>query len=206
MKNHHSESPNVFSDIRLYGRNRQVGHAYDCLHDLFLLSKAFPLVVLVAVACSQPPTKELEMTSSRLEEAREAEAMIFAKALMEEANMALANAHVAKAAGKYDRAIDSAARASKRANEALVEAKRHRFPFLKRTERLLLETETFIAMLRNRALGTVEVKELLTLEQELKTLHERLHKDAITVVSEKAASIKVRLLAFEQELESTRNH
>ena len=206
MQNHLTQRSHFFSQIRLHRRSRQVEHAYDCLRDLSLLSTAFTLVALVGVTCSQPPTKELALTSSRLEEARGAEATIFATALMEEANTALANAHEAKAAGKYDRAIDSAARASKRANEALVEAKRHRFPFLKRTERLLLETGTLIAMLRDRVLGTVEAKELLTLEQELNKLHERLHEDAITTVYEEAASIKVRLLAFEQELECTRNH
>ena len=138
------------------------------------------------------------MAGSRVEEARAAEAAVFAAELLAEANKALAGANEAEVAGEYGRAVDLAARASMRANEALVEARKYRLPFLKRTERLLLEAGTLLDMLRSRGRDLVEAEELATLERELRTLHERLLGDEIVAVYEEAAVVKARLLELEQ--------
>jgi hypothetical protein len=114
---------------------------------------------LLLLSCAQPPAKEVEMASARVEAARAQDAAVFAPELFAEAEDALAEARLALGEpSRYGAALRAAATASLRADEAFAKARGERIVVERRLDQLLYELESLIEMAEGSA-GTEELAE-----------------------------------------------
>ncbi len=136
-----------------------------------------PMLLLLGVACAQPPTRELEIAAARVDSARQQDAAVFAPDLFAEAESSLAEAQrLAASERNYLAAIQAAAHSTLRADEAFSRASSERIVVVRKLDRLLFELESLLEMAADR--GATEKAPL-----ELESLRARY--DAIRAMADK---------------------
>ena len=131
---------------------------------------ARPLASLLAwtfIACAQPPTQEIEMTTDRVARAREAEAHVYADSFLNEAEAALAEARQNLEAKRYLAAVEAASLASIRADEAYARAILRKQRMARRARRQLREILALLDQARSRGVDPQWVKPLADRLREL---------------------------------------
>ncbi len=156
------------------------------------------LLLLLGAGCAQPPTRELEITTLRVEAAREQDAALFAPGLFAEAESSLAEAQrLAATEGNYLSAIQAAAHATLRANEAFFRARSERIVVVRKLDRLLFELESLLEMAAHRGAAAEAPLELASFQSrygEVRTMVEE--RDLLDALAAGAA-LKPELVAFE---------
>ena len=125
------------------------------------------LPTLVALACAQPPTKEIDMTSARVARARAVDAHIYAEGLLNEAEAALADAREHLGAKRYHAAVKAAALACGRADEAYARSILRKQRMERRAKRQLREIAALLDQARARGIDPTSVKPLAVRLREL---------------------------------------
>jgi HEPN domain-containing protein len=117
-------------------------------------------LICVFVACAQPPTKEIDITTERVARAREAEAHIYANSFLIEAETALAEARQNLDAKRYRPAVEAASVASIRADEAYARAILRKQRMERRARRQLREILALLDQARSRGADPISVRPL----------------------------------------------
>ncbi len=127
-----------------------------------LASMRWPWFLLncVFIACAQPPTKEIDMTTERVARAREAEAHIYADSFLIEAETALAEARQNLDAKRYRAAVEAASLASIRADQAYARAILRKQRMKRGARRQLREILALLDQARSRGADPQSVKPL----------------------------------------------
>ena len=127
-----------------------------------LASMRWPWLLLncVFIACAQPPTKEINITTERVARAREAEAHIYADVFLAEAEAALTEARQNLDAKRYRAAVEAASLASIRADEAYARAILRKQRMERRARRQLREILALLDQARSRGTDPQSVKPL----------------------------------------------
>lgn len=112
------------------------------------------------LACAQPPTKEIDMTTERVARAREAEAHIYADSFLIEAETALAEARQNLDAKRYRAAVEAASSASIRADQAYARTILRKQRMKRRARRQLREILALLDQARSRGADPQSVKPL----------------------------------------------
>jgi hypothetical protein len=155
--------------------------------------------LLLAAGCAQPPTHELEITASRVEAARQQDAAVFAPDLFTEAESSLAEAQrLASLERDYLAAIQAAAHATLRANEAFFRASSERIVVVRKLDQLLFELEGLLEMAASRGAeeeAPAEFSALRSRYEEVRAMAEE--RDLLDALADGTA-LKPDLLAFEE--------
>lgn len=114
----------------------------------------------ISMACAQPPTKEIDMTTERVEQAREAEAHIYADSDLLDAEDALAEARQNLDAKRFRAAVEAASLASIRADAAYARAILRKQRMARRAKRQLREILALLDQARSRGVDPQAVRPL----------------------------------------------
>ena len=152
------------------------------------------------VACAQPPTKEIDMTTERVARAREAEAHIYADSFLIEAEAALAEARQNLGAKRYRAAVEAAASASIRADKAYARAILRRQRMKRRARRQLEEVLWLLDEARSLGAAGGERDSLRAQAARVEQLERELEGGSPAEVFEAGAELKSQSLALLERL------
>ncbi len=156
--------------------------------------------VLLLVGCAQPPTRELEITKARVEMAQRQDAGIFAPELFAEAKSSLAEAQrLADVERDYLGAIQAAAHATLRANEAFSRASAERIFVVRRLDHLVFELGSLLEMAALRGAKEARTAELAALQARFDAVRAMVERRDLLEALAVGTALKPELLTFEQE-------
>jgi len=154
---------------------------------------------LATAGCAQPPTDELDITSSRVEAARQQDAAIFAPELFAEAESSLAEAQrLAATERDYLAAIQAAAHSTLRANEAFFRARSERIVVVRRLDQILFELKGLLEMAAHRGAAEEAPAELSALQTRHEAIRAMVEASDLLDALAAGMALKPELLAFEE--------
>jgi hypothetical protein len=154
--------------------------------------------LLLASGCAQPPTDELAIAAARVEAAREQDAAAFAPELFAEAESSLAEAQrLARDERNFLGAIQAAAHATLRANEAFSRASSERIVALRKLDRLLFELRSLLEMAADRGAASEAPAELSGFHSRYEAIRTMVEKHDLLAALGAGSALKPELLAFE---------
>lgn len=157
------------------------------------------LFLLGIAGCAQPPTKELQITASRLEAAREQDAVLFAPDLFAEAERSFAEANrLAELEGDYLGALQAAAHSTLRANEAFFRASTERTVVVRKLDRLLSELGSLLEIAGYRGARVEAAAELSAFESRYDAIRAMVKERDLLDALGAATALKPELLQFEE--------
>ena len=160
---------------------------------------SFFVMALLAAGCAQPPTRELEITASRVEAARQQDAAVFAPELFAEAETSLGEANrLAEIEGDYLAAIQAAAHSTLRANEAFARASAQRTVVLRKLDQLLFELDSLLEMAADRGAREQASAELDALRARYGAIRTMVDERDLLDALAAGTALKPELLAFEE--------
>jgi hypothetical protein len=156
-------------------------------------------LLLSLTGCAQPPTKELQITASRLEAARQQDAALFAPELFTEAERSFAEANrLAELEGDYLGSIQAASHSTLRANEAFFRASTERTVVVRKLERLLFELGSLLEIAGYRGARVEAPGELSAFESRYDAIRAMVKERDLVDALAAATALKPELLAFEE--------
>jgi hypothetical protein len=157
------------------------------------------LFLVLGFGCAQAPTDELEITAARIEAARQQDATVFAPELFAEAERSFAEAsRLAELEGDYLAAIQAAAHATLRANEAFSRASSERTVVSRKLDRLLFELGSLLEMAADRGATVEAAVELAGFQSRYDLIREMVEARDLLDALAAASALKPELLAFEE--------
>jgi hypothetical protein len=160
-------------------------------------------LVLLAGACAQAPTRELEITAARVELARLQDASIFAPELFADAESSLAEARrLAEVEEDYLAAIQAAAHSTLRANEAYERASSERTFVVRRLDQLLFELRGLLEMAELRGAKERAPDELAALQTRFDAVSSMVEERDLLEALAVGTALKPDLVVFEARLRS----
>jgi hypothetical protein len=159
----------------------------------------FCLGAILQVSCAQAPTRELAMTTARVENARRMDAPRFAPDLFAEAESSLVEAkRLVDEEKDYRGAIRAMAVASLRADESAARADSERRVFERRLGRVLLELESLLEIAAARGAARDAPSELASLRARYEKVRDlSMGPDGLEAMEEGSALLP-EILAFEE--------
>ncbi len=156
------------------------------------------VVVLLLGGCAQPPTHELEITKARVEVARQQDAAVFATELFAEAESSLAEARrLADVEGDYLAAIQAAAHATLRANEAFLRASSERIVAVRKLDQLLFELASLLEMAGERGAKEQAAAELSAFQSRFEAVRAMVEARDLLEALAVGTALKPELVEFE---------
>jgi hypothetical protein len=161
--------------------------------------RGFFALLLLVVGCAQPPTDELAIAAARVDAARNEDAAVFATELFAEAESSLAEAQrLSRDEGNFLGAIQAAAHATVRANEAFARASSERIVVVRKLDRLIYELGSLLEMAAYRGAESEAAAELSSFRARYEAVRAMEEKRDLLAALGAGTALKPELLAFEE--------
>jgi len=149
---------NTFSHRMLTSEMRESRNVYCMKRKLEILYASFVIIFLCVLfcGCSKPPTQEIENAEQTIALAKEKEADLYAEHLFNQAEASLRQAKALMQGNKYKDARKTAQEASHLALQAISQVEQNKREMGEETERLILESEKFLAELKMLAARAIK--------------------------------------------------